>query len=238
MFAFRRILLAGCTGLLLATSAFAAEPYVTGKMMDIATLMPPPPVKDSPEDKADLKAVTDAQAQATDARKAQTVVDSDESIFVVFGQQLGDKFQPAALPHTTEFFARIGASEDDTLDAAKPVFGRLRPWMGHPEAVKAFAKPSKSGSYPSGHTTRVALYAIIMSALVPEKQREFWLRAADYAQSRVIGGMHYPSDIESGWRAGTAMAAVMMAQPGFRADLEAARVELRGVLGLPVQPAK
>ena len=232
---FRCLLLAGCLGLSIATSALAAAPYVTGKMMDIAALMPPPPIQNSPEDKADLQAVIDAQAQASDARKAQTVFDSDESVYVVFGQQLGPKFQPAALPLTSAFFARIGASEDDTLDAAKPAFARLRPWLGHPEAVKAIAKRTKSGSYPSGHTTRVAIYAIVMSEMVPEKQREFWLRAQDYVQSRVIGGMHYPTDISSGWRAGTAMAAVMMTQPGFRADMEAARIELRGVLGLPAK---
>ena len=235
MHSFRRLLLAGCLGLSIATSALAADPYVTGKMMDIATLIPPPPIQDSPEDKADLQTVISAQAQANAARKAQALYDSDESIFVVFGKQLGEKFQPDALPHTTELFARIGASEDDTLDAAKPAFARLRPWIGHKDTVTAIAKPTKSGSYPSGHTTRVTIYAIVMSAMVPEKQREFWLRAEDYTQSRVIGGMHYPSDIAAGWRAGTAMAAVMMAQPGFRADMDAARVELRGVLGIPAK---
>ena len=233
----RRLLLAGFASLALASPAFAADPYVTAKMLDIATLMPPPPVKDSAEDKADMQAVLDAQAHSTVERQAQAKVDSAEDIYTVYGRVLGDKFQAAALPKTTALFAAIGDSEDDTLDAAKPYFGRVRPWLANP-AVKAYAKPSKSGSYPSGHTTRAAVYAIAMSEIVPEKKREFWLRSQDYAYSRIVGGMHYPTDIESGWRAGSAMAAIMMGEPRFQADLAAARTELRAALGLPAEPAK
>jgi acid phosphatase (class A) len=237
MLSTRRLLLAGFASLALAAPAFAADPYVTAKMLDIATLMPPPPVQGSAEDRADMRAVLDAQAHATAARQAQSKVDSEEDIYTVYGPVLGDKFKAAALPKTTLLFANIGDSEDDTLDAAKPYFGRVRPWIANP-AVKAYAKPTKSGSYPSGHTTRAAMYAIVMSEIVPEKTREFWLRSQDYAYSRIVGGMHYPTDIEAGWRAGTAMAAIMKAEPRFQADFAAARAELRAALGLPAEPAK
>lgn len=230
-------LLASFVAIFLVAAAASAEPYVTAKMMDIATLMAPPPIAGSPADSADLKAVLAAQAQASAARKAQALADSDETIFVMFTSVLGDRFKTVALPKASALFARVSESEDDTLDAAKPIFGRVRPWIAHPDA-KAYAKPSKSGSYPSGHTTQVAIDAIVLSAMVPEKRREIWVRAEDYAQSRVIGGMHYPTDLEGGWRAGTAMAAVMFQLPNFRADFEAARTEVRAALGLVALPAK
>ena len=50
--------------------------------------------------------------------------------------------------------------------------------------------------------------------------------------------MHYPTDIEAGWRAGTAMAAVMFELPNFRADFAAARDEVRATLGLAPLPVK
>ncbi len=50
--------------------------------------------------------------------------------------------------------------------------------------------------------------------------------------------MHYPSDLQAGWRAGTAMAAVMFALPNFRSDFAAARDEVRAALGLAPLPAK
>jgi acid phosphatase (class A) len=68
--------------------------------------------------------------------------------------------------------------------------------------------------------------------MVPEKKEAIWARAAQYAESRVIIGMHYPLDLEVGRRAGTAMAAVMFADAAFRADFERAKAEVRRVLGM------
>jgi acid phosphatase (class A) len=218
-----------CLIAMLATPASAAEPYITAKAMDLAVLVPPPPAKGSAADAADMRAVLAAQAHASPARRARTLPDSDETVFVMFGGLVGPKFAPATLPKTTAMFERIGDSEDDTLDAIKPVFGRVRPWLANP-AVKAYAKPTKSPSYPSGHTTRIAIAAAVLADMLPEKKREIWARAADYAESRVIGGMHYPTDIDAGWRTGAAMTAVLFQLPGFRADLEAAKAELRAAL--------
>lgn len=237
MISSRRLLLAACLVLSQLAPAQATEPYVTARMMDLATLIPPPPTTGSPADTADMQAVLDAQAHASEARKAQALVDSDETIYVMFTGVLGARFVAADLPRTTELFERIGASEDAAVDAAKPVFARVRPWIAHPE-VKASARPSKSASYPSGHTTRVAANAIVLSAMLPERQRDIWARAQDYAESRIIGGMHYPTDVEAGWRAGSALAAVLFQQAGFRADLDAAKRELRTVLGMGDGAAK
>ncbi len=231
MNALRRLLLSTALVATLAVPAFAAEPYVTGKMLDLTVLVPPPPAKGSDAEKADMAAVLTAQANATDARKAQALADSDETVFVMFTQVLGEKFVAASLPKATLLFERIGDSEDDTLDAAKPFFGRVRPWLANPE-VKAIAKPTKSGSYPSGHTTRVTINAIMVAAMVPEKKEAIWARANDYAESRVIGGMHYPTDVLAGWRTGTAMATMMLHDPAFKADFEAAKTEVRAAMGM------
>ncbi len=227
----RRLLLASAFAIAFALPAFAAEPYITGKSMDLTLLVPPPPTKGSDADKADMMAVLEAQMHASDARKAQALADSDETVFVMFTSVLGEKFVTGGLPKASKLFERIGDSEDDTLDAAKPFFGRVRPWLANPQ-VAAIAKPTKSGSYPSGHTTRVTINAIMVAAMVPEKKAEIWVRAEDYAESRVIGGMHYPTDVLAGWRTGTAMAGVMLQDPAFKADFEAAKAEVRAALGL------
>lgn len=228
----RRLLLTTVLAASLAMPAFAADPYINGKMMDLTVLVPPPPAKGSDADKADMQAVIDAQAKASDARKAQALVDSDETAYVMFTSILGDKFVAANTPKASAMFDRIGDSEDDTLDAAKPFFGRVRPFLANPDVVKAYAKPSKSGSYPSGHTTRVTIMAIVLAAMVPEKKAEIWARASDYAESRVVGGVHYPTDVLAGWRTGTAMAAVMFQMPGFKADFDVAKTEVRAALGM------
>ena len=57
-------------------------------------------------------------------------------------------------------------------------------------------------------------------------------RAWFYGENRIIGGIHYRSDIEAGRIAGSVIAASIMEQPEFQAEFTAAQAELRKVLGL------
>lgn len=229
----RRFLLLAALAAPLVTPFGAARaedvvPYVTAANVDLTRLLPPPPPADGPVQAAEIQAVLDAQA-TTPERIAQAVADAKEGVTDMFGAILGPAFDPARLPLATRLFARVGASEDATVDPAKPFFGRVRPWLAD-SRVKALVPASKSGSWPSGHTTRVTMTAAVLAAMLPERREAIWARAADYAQSRVVGGMHYPSDLEAGQRAGTAMAATLFADAGFQADFAAARTELRAVL--------
>ncbi len=58
-------------------------------------------------------------------------------------------------------------------------------------------------------------------------------RADDFAFHRVVAGVHYPSDVEAGEHAGTALAAFLLASPTFQPDYAEARQELRAALKLP-----
>ena len=75
------------------------------------------------------------------------------------------------------------------------------------------------------------MMAAVLSSMLPEKRAAIYERANDYALSRVIGGMHYPNNLEAGRRAGTAMAATLLASPTFKTDFEAAKAEVRKALG-------
>src|SRR5947209_20328887 len=83
--------------------------------------------------------------------------------------------------------------------------------------------PAYSYSYPSGHSTRGALDAILLAQMVPEKRAEIFARGWDFGLSRVVGGVHYPSDVEAGRIDATAIVAIMMQNAGFQTDLAAAR---------------
>lgn len=229
----RRLVLASSLVLALSSTAVQAEdaPFLTPDKLDLTVFLPMPVVAGSAEDLAQQAAVLATQKAASPERIAQAVYDADETVFVLFGKPLGPKFAAAGLPLTDRFFARVGASEDAVVDPAKPFYGRVRPYLANPE-IKPLVKASKSGAYPSGHTTRVTLEAIIMSSIVPEKRTEIWARAAEYAESRVVGGMHYYPDLEAGRRAGSAMAGAMFMEPAFKADYPAVKAEIRAALGL------
>jgi acid phosphatase (class A) len=50
--------------------------------------------------------------------------------------------------------------------------------------------------------------------------------------SRVVGGVHYPSDVEAGRIDATTIASIMMQNRDFQSDLAAARAELREAMRL------
>ena len=214
--------------LLLTAPALAAErPYVTAAQVDLMQLLPPPPAETGGE----LAQVLDAQATRTPERTAQAVADVQETLTAIYGSVLGDRFAPEAAPLATRLFARLGETEAAVVGPAKDKFARPRPFMIDPDVHPA-VPPSRSGSYPSGHATRGTLEGIVLAAMLPELRGPIFARMDDYARSRVIGGAHFPSDVAAGMRAGTAIAAVLFDDPGFRAEFEPARRELRAAIGL------
>jgi acid phosphatase (class A) len=234
MLSFHRAVLAvGVLAALAApAAAAAAEAYLTSKDIDLSQFLPPPPPANSPADLAERAESARVQAAATPERVALAKADADETVYVMFGKLLGPKVSASATPLTDRLFARLGETEEQTTGPAKSTFARVRPYMAYPDYIKALVPASKSGSYPSGHTTRVVLEGIILGAMLPEKRADIWARVAEYAESRVVGGMHYPADLIAGRLAGTAEAATLLATPSFRADLDAATKELRAALGL------
>jgi acid phosphatase (class A) len=213
--------------LLIAFPAAAADhPYLTPAQVDLARLLPPPPTDNGP----DMQAVLEAQRTRTPERVAQADADGREGIYDMFGSILGPRF--ANLPLATTLFERLGDTEEVVSAPAKEGFDRKRPFLVNPNVHPAI-RLSKSASYPSGHATRVTMDGIVLAAMIPEYRVPIFARMADYAQSRVIGGVHYPSDIEAGKRAGTAIAAVLFNDPAFAPDFAAARREVRAAMGLP-----
>jgi len=209
-------------------AAAAGQPYLTAAQVDLARLLPPPPIDVGP----DMAVVLEAQRTRTPERVAQADADGKEGIFDMFAPVLGPRFVPANLPVLTRVFDRLGDTEETVSAPAKEGFARKRPFMVDPDMHPAI-RLSRSGSYPSGHATRVTMDGIVLAAMLPEQRRVIFARMGDYAQSRVIGGVHFPSDIEAGKRAGTAIAAVLFNDPRFAPDFAAARQELRTVMGLP-----
>ncbi|MFC0410239.1 acid phosphatase [Roseomonas elaeocarpi] len=234
MSTFRRSLLAAAASLpLLAALPVLAEdaPYVTAADVNFLLLLPPPPARNSALDQAEIAQVLEIQRSRSPERAALAVHDATETPEAMFGTVMGPDFTAAKLPLTIAFLAHVAENEDVLTDPAKKGFGRPRPHLVNAE-IKPIVPLSTSGSYPSGHTTRGTMTGIVLAAMVPERHDAILARVQEYGQSRLVGGIHYASDIEAGYRAGTAAAAVMMTKPAFQADFAKARAELRAALGL------
>jgi acid phosphatase (class A) len=230
----RRHLIAAFAAFSLATTLPAlaeTAPYVTAEQVDLLSLLPSPPARNSPGDLADIQAVLDMQKSRGTERAALAVHDANENPLAIYGAILGEGVTAARFPLVVAFLNRVAENEDTVVDPAKKGFARPRPHLVNAEIVPIVPR-SSSGSYPSGHTTRGTLVGLVLVKMLPEKREAIMARIEEYGQSRLVAGIHYPADIEAGFRAGTATAAVMMTMPTFQADLAAARAELRQGLGL------
>ena len=209
---------------------FTAAPYFDAKMADLTALLPPPPPADSPETKAELGELLAIQVTRTPDIVSRAQADAVEEVWR-FADVIGPKFTPENLPKTAALFARLVATDNAVVDPAKASFGRLRPHLVS-DLIKPVVKLSTSGSWPSSHAALGTLMGIVLGDMVPEKRAVIMDRAWTYAENRLVVGMHFPSDIEMGRISGSIIAAFAMKQPQFLADFQAAKSELRTLLGL------
>lgn len=211
-------------------SAEEAKPFVTAKDIDLTQILPPPPANDSAETKAELAEVLRLQVTRTPEMEASAKADVEEDVWR-FADVMGPKFTKEALPRLTLFFDRVVATEGAVVDPAKDMWKRKRPHQLS-DLVKPVVKLSSSGSWPSGHATVGTMMGIVLSDMVPEKRAEIMARAAEYAHNRVVGGIHYPSDVEMGKISGSVIAAIIMQREDFKTEFAEAKSELRADLGM------
>ncbi|RWP90761.1 MAG: phosphatase PAP2 family protein [Mesorhizobium sp.] len=213
-----------------AAQAEDAQPFITNKDVDLTMILPPPPANDSAQTKAELGEVLTLQVTRTPEMVASAVADAEENVWR-FADVMGPKFNKETLPKFSAFFDRVVATEGAVVDPAKDVWKRPRPHQLS-DLVKPAVKLSSSGSWPSGHATVGTMMSIILSDMVPEKRAEIMARASKYAHNRVVGGIHFASDVEMGRISGSVIAAVLLNRDDFKAEYEVARAELRSDLGM------
>jgi acid phosphatase (class A) len=203
---------------------------LTNICKNFVELLAPPPKPGSLEDKEDMNTVLKAQSKRTKAQGERAYDDANLTVFR-FADVMGADFTPDKLPMTAALFEKMKRDGDVVAWIVKERYKRPRPFLASPK-VHSLKPDTKGASYPSGHTTFAYECAIILSKMVPEKRYELFMRAEEYSQNRIVLGVHYPTDIGAGRISGTLLANEFLKNERFMADFEAARAELRSVLGL------
>jgi acid phosphatase (class A) len=221
----------------IATQRAGAVPdYFDANELDLTKLLPPPPANDSAATRADLDEMLKVQQTRTPEQGERARADAAANLYRL-ADALGNPptFNAKNLPLTDALFRKVRASEIAVVGAAKKRYDRPRPFLLEPKLEPLIDKPH-DGSYPSGHSSWARATALVLADIVPERRAQILARADEYAYNRVVVGVHYPSDVAAGKLAGTAIAAALFVSPSFRADLAAARTELRRALNLPASP--
>jgi acid phosphatase (class A) len=211
--------------------AEAAKPFSDNTEINLLLLLPPPPALDSAQMKAELGEILTVQVTRSKEMEARAIADATENIWRFADVIDSPKFNAAALPELAAFFDRVVETEGAVTDPAKAVWMRPRRHL-YSDLVRPVVPLSKSGSYPSGHATVGTLMGIELANMLPEKRAAIMARAWEFGHNRIVGGIHYASDIEMGRISGTVIAQTISTHPDFKEEFEAAKAELRAALGL------
>lgn len=122
----------------------------------------------------------------------------------LFAGQNGPLTKREALRVTPRLVLVMGEAGLNSLHA-KRIYKRPRPYIRNPLIVPCISKES-SYAYPSGHTAYSRLIAHALGQIFPERAEAFLARADEIALSRIVGGVHHPSDIEAGKKLADALA--------------------------------
>jgi acid phosphatase (class A) len=210
-----------------AAPSIAAKPvhFVRTDTLDFAKIMPAPPEPGSLAAEADLNTVLQVQASRTPEQVAWAIrIDKIRSLSE-FADVIGPWFTDENLPQTRALMKAIDADSRAATDASKKVFGRPRPFVIDAR-VKPVVEKLDEPSYPSGHTTRFCLEAGVLSEIFPDKRDALFEQAQKMAWGRVIGGVHFPTDLVAGRLLAAAIVEELNEDPAFEAALQRSRAEV------------
>jgi acid phosphatase (class A) len=205
----------------LVSTLQAQAPVESTQVLGLAAFLGPFPAVDSDEGKADLAIVLWQQRVRTqpEIQRAQSEV---KLTLGAYATAAGVSLDAAQYPQTTALIDKVGKDIKIVTDGLKVHFKRPRPYLADARVLPAIDRET-SPSYPSGHATRGVVFAIVLAELVPERRELLLAQGRLVGVDRVIGGVHYPSDIESGQRLAIQLAKQWLADAQNRSLVESVR---------------
>jgi acid phosphatase (class A) len=216
--------------LILSFSAFASTlaitktpTFIEPQNISLETL-PPPPTADSEAKKRDLAILMWEQNTRTyyDIERAWGSVTLEPSYF---NQAIGVRFEENRYPKLYGLMKTVMADARIFIDAFKVHYKRPRPYQDHKD-IKPAIPIEESYSYPSGHGTRGMTLALVYAEIFPERREQILTTGLSLGQDRIIGGVHYPSDIEASVKLAESLAKNIIASDAFKTKLKEAQDEI------------
>ena len=218
-----------------APKGYLASDAVPGSL----ALLPPPPGAGSAALALDEDVSQRSLALRQTLRGVLATEDADLAfphVAGTFSCALNAPITEQDTPHLYRLLERSLVDAIHSTDSAKTHYLRARPYLVN--NVPPCAPTGSIGSYPSGHATTGWAWALIVSEIAPERVDAILARGRAFGQSRLICNAHWQSDVLEGRFMGASTVARLHADPGFRADVEAARAEVLAVQAKGLKPQR
>ena len=145
-----------------------------------------------------------------------------------FSKSFGMEISPTNTPKIWKVLENSLLTTDQMRVAPKAFFHRRRPFAyfnEEPLCPKEDGIWRDEGSYPSGHTLRSMVAALVLAEINPVKANEIFVRAMQYGENRVIAGAHWQSDVDMTRLAAAIAYSRLQTIPAFRSQMEQAKGE-------------
>lgn len=228
------VAMACCTaGPAVAQSAESTRSYLDHDVIQaLADAVPAAPVEGSAQVLADVAASDRLRAlEDTDRWRLATRHAELRPALALshFDCALGFRLNAGDAPRLVSVLQRVLHDADEAAELAKARSFRPRPVGVDPERVACqVISPAgrNSPSYPSGSAAVGTAYGEVIAALAPDRAAEASRIGHELGVSRLVCGMHYPSDVAEGERLGKAAFQRIAATPAYQADAVVAREEI------------
>tara|TARA_B100000900_G_C20588484_1_gene720633 strand:- start:739 stop:1383 length:645 start_codon:yes stop_codon:yes gene_type:complete len=154
------------------------------------------PANSSQETIEELKQMQIAHTQHHNPSKLEE--DYDDDFEWAYKKILKD----AGYKYDKKYFAKLLDEAANVTIKLKYKYNRPRPHQIGPiigvDVTKYGSGTAKTPSYPSGHTAQSLLVALVLADKYPDLKDSLIEASDEISLSRLVGGHHYPSDIEYG----------------------------------------
>lgn len=191
--------------------------YLTQEQIKAFDLSAPPKAGEE-KDNEDISDIKKIQEKRTDEDCKKAIAQKYANFEDFFSQE--NPF-PSPMPKKVKKFFKIVKEDTDVaVSYYKNLYIRPRPFDRDKDIHPCFDQKAGGYAYPSGHAAISAVYALILSDLVPEKKEIFMQLSQQAAQNRVIWGVHHPSDIEAGKKLAEKIYADFLKNPKFQSRMK------------------